>query len=261
MPSTATTATRALDHRTDTGELELVERVRDGDMAAFEALYTASIDRARRYARSLARCPADADDAVSEVYTRVLDLLERGRGPREGFTRYVLRAVRNLVHDDHRRGGRVVPDDDVVRDLRPVSTTSGPEAAVLEEVEADTARRALAELRDSWREVLLEVEVAERPPRAVAADRGENPHTLASRVHRAREGLRDAYLAEVVDHDDRCEHISRRLGALVRGNVGVRERRRMNRHMDGCEACRRRHDAVRRVAGESRLVPSTPRAA
>lgn len=227
-------------------------------MGAYETLYSRSVDAARRYARSLTRCPADADDAVAEAFTRILDLLERGRGPREAFVGYLLRTVRNLVNDGHRRERRVTPSEDVAGGQRLVAS-SRPDATVLTAMEAATVRRAFDRLHDSWREVLLQVDIAERAPRVVAEASGENPHTVSGRVHRAREGLRDAYLSEVVTHGhDACEDVSRRLGARVRDTVGPRERQRIDRHLASCLPCRRRHAAVLEEAHAWSMATAPP---
>src|SRR3954447_11541421 len=95
-----TTSEDAPDEPTDA---ELIAATRGGDAAAFGQLWDRHVEAARRLARRLAGNPADADDLVSEAFTKVLASLRAGNGPDRAFRAYLLASVRNLRCDKARR--------------------------------------------------------------------------------------------------------------------------------------------------------------
>nr|WP_274533994.1 sigma factor [Nocardiopsis sp. TSRI0078] len=74
----------APDHRAEAPieDAEFIQRVRDGDTGAYGVLYESHAAAARGLARQLMRGEAEAEDAVAEAFTRVLSVIQRGRGPR-----------------------------------------------------------------------------------------------------------------------------------------------------------------------------------
>lgn len=60
-----------------TSDAELISRVRGGDVAAYGDLFTRHVDAATRLSKQLVRGP-DADDLVSEAFTKVLHVLQGG---------------------------------------------------------------------------------------------------------------------------------------------------------------------------------------
>ena len=101
MGNPAKTAGR--DLRSDSNVLDLV---RGGDRSAYVVLYERHVEAARRLARSLLRNQADADDVVSEVFASVLAVIQRDKGPRDGFAAYVMASVRNECYRARRRRQR-----------------------------------------------------------------------------------------------------------------------------------------------------------
>lgn len=230
-------------------EDRVLQRVRRGDTSAFDPLYRQHHDDLVGFARSLTRCRDDAEDVVAEAFARVLDLLVRGGGPREGLRPYLFRAVRNLAHDQHRRERRVTPDPERGTADRAATDGATAEDLVMSRQDADHARRALARLPSAWREVTWRVEVMEQAPRHIAAATGRTAHNVSAQAHRARQALRAAYLGELVAvRRPACRPIATRLDAYVRDAVGRQERRRVERHLTTCRDCRAALDEVGVVA-------------
>jgi len=69
-------------------------RVRDGDLAAFEALFRALHPMLTRHARAITATPAEADDAVQETFVRFWEQRER-IDPARSVRAYLVQAVRN----------------------------------------------------------------------------------------------------------------------------------------------------------------------
>ena len=75
----------------------LLTAVRNGDSAAFAELYERHRGAALAVARMHSRTESDAQDLVSEAFTRVLGLLREGKGPREFLRAYLVTAVSRPV--------------------------------------------------------------------------------------------------------------------------------------------------------------------
>ena len=76
---------------------ELARRVRDGDLAAFEALFRHLHPMLSRIARSLAP-PPEADDAVQETFARLWERRDR-LDPERSVRAYLARSVRNRLYN------------------------------------------------------------------------------------------------------------------------------------------------------------------
>src|SRR4051794_14362173 len=85
---------------------ELLARVRCGDINAYGVLYARYELAARKYACSLLRNESDAEDAVSNVFIRLLRAIQHGRGPRDTFVAYLFPSVRHECGDISRRDAR-----------------------------------------------------------------------------------------------------------------------------------------------------------
>ena len=72
----------------------LIERTRAGDEHSYSELYRRYEYSAFRLARHLGR-REEADDVVNEAFARVLDLLQRGKGPTESFRAYLFTTIRH----------------------------------------------------------------------------------------------------------------------------------------------------------------------
>lgn len=223
-------------HHTDTSDIALIERTRDGDLQAYGVLHERHAGAARALARRMSRSDADADDLVSEGFARVLGALQRGKGPDVAFRPYLLSTVRRLAYDRTTRERREAPSetsDDTVGE----ATSTDP---VLDGFERDTAAAAFASLPERWRMVLWHTEVEGQSPAEVGVLLGMNPNAVAALAYRAREGLRQAYLTE---HTPRaasgkeCERTMARLGAFVRGGLTATRAAKVQRHLDDCDDC------------------------
>lgn len=76
------------------GDAELVERARDGDEAAFEALVRRHLRAANAVALGVMLDQADADDVVQDAFIAALQQLDRLTKPAR-FGAWLLRIVRN----------------------------------------------------------------------------------------------------------------------------------------------------------------------
>ncbi|HEX3752016.1 MAG TPA: sigma-70 family RNA polymerase sigma factor [Streptosporangiaceae bacterium] len=220
-----------------------------GDEAgrSYEDLYVEHAPAARAVALSMV--PRDvADDIVAEAFTRVLKAIRAGGGPGLAFRAYLLTAVRNTANDWLRASRRVTAVGDVENDLEDrvpeenlglARLSRGPEAEAEARVEAQLVARAFGKLPARWQAVLWQLEVEARAPAAIAPGFGLSANGVSALAVRAREGLRQAYLAEHVGANipGACRAYAEALSADTRGRLSRRRQAAVHDHLTQCQSC------------------------
>ncbi|MBM7516345.1 sigma-70 family RNA polymerase sigma factor [Nocardioides nitrophenolicus] len=231
-----------------TPEEELFARVRAGDTGAFEELYRDHIDGARHLARILVGVDA-AEELVAESFSRVLGQLSSGGGPTSSFRSYLHVTIRNGYRDGLRSQRESVASDQPWLFEQAETGEVTPEQAV-EELDETVAVEALAALPESWRTVLWHVEVEGRKPAEVATLMDLKPRAVSSLAHRAREGLKRAYLdlhAGPEPAREQCRWVHSRMSQYARGDLSARAEQKFGAHLDGCASCQSAFLVVDRV--------------
>ena len=214
---------------------------------SYEDLYVEHAPVARAVALSMV--PRDvADDIVAEAFTRVLGAIRAGGGPGVAFRAYLLTAVRNTANDWLRASRRTTAVGDVEHDLDDrvpeenlglARLSRGPEAEAEARVEAQLVAKAFAKLPERWQAVLWQLEVETEAPAAVAPAFGLSANGVSALAVRAREGLRQAYLAEHVGANipEACRAYAEALSADTRGRLSRRRQAAVHDHLDQCASC------------------------
>ena len=219
---------------TAASDAELITRVRGGDLHAYGELFDRHRDAAYRIARQLSRGP-DADDLVSEAFTKVLAVLKSGGGPDVAFRAYLLTAIRRLHVDRLRAAGRVQPTDD----LAPWDRGVPFQDPAVDDFERSAAARAFASLPERWQLALWHLEVEGQKPAEVGVLLGLSANSVSALAYRAREGLRQAYLRmHLADTaGEACRWTTEHLSAHVRGALSRRDAARVEEHLRHCRRC------------------------
>lgn len=226
-------------------DAELTARIRSGPPAAAEAaldeLYRRHRDAVLAYARTCTRDSHTAEDLASEAFARVLQAIRGGSGPTEAWRPYLLTTVRHTAAAWARTARRteLAPDFDAW--LSESSVALDGEERALRREEADRAVRAFHRLPDRWQTALWHSAVEGESPKQIAPLLGLSASGTASLTARAREGLREAYLAEHVTDATAsadCRHYVGLMAASVRSPRGRRSAS-LERHLAGCSRCRR----------------------
>lgn len=177
-------------------ELALVEQLRNGDAAAFDAVYDAFNTRLLTFLVRLTRRRDVAEDLLEETWLRLVKNARRLRADTR-LAPWLFTVARNLHVSFHR--SRTLEDSAAagLMALWPASVEhSSPfEIAASNELER-RIERALAALPSASREVLLLVGVAGLDHSDAADVCGITPEALRQRLHRARESL-----AQFLDRD------------------------------------------------------------
>jgi RNA polymerase sigma-70 factor (ECF subfamily) len=169
----------------------LMARVRDGSVAAFQALYER---HHRALFNFLLRFSADrltAEDLLQETFLRVYIHRESYR-PTAAFRTWLFTIARNLALDHLRRGG-IVGESAGEEDR--AAALPDPSPSPLRHVEAGEELRlleaALQQLPPGQREVLLLSRYAGLSHTEIAEVTGRSPEAARVALHRALGRLRD----------------------------------------------------------------------
>ncbi|WP_406477578.1 sigma-70 family RNA polymerase sigma factor [Streptomyces platensis] len=231
-------------------DAQLLSDLRAGDDSAYEEMYRRHAAAVRRYARSCCRDAHTAEDLTGEVFARTLQAVRGGAGPESAVRAYLLTTVRRVAASWAQTARREqlvedfavfavssagTPEDDATLDL-------GAEVRAMQEAERSMAVRAFRSLPERYQTVLWHTTVEDESPSEVAPLLGLTANATAVLAHRAREGLRQAYLQahvsqSLTDGGD-CARYADRLGAYARGGLRMRAERGLRKHLDACPRCR-----------------------
>ena len=219
----------------DPADQELIDRVREGDLEAFDPLYRRHRGSAMRHARYWTRSEAAAEDLSAESFTRVLYAIRNGNGPTEAFRPYLLTAMRNVARDWAEGDRRTLLVPDLV-DIAPPEPEQDPVIAALER---SLAGQAFMTLPERWQTVLWQTEIEQEGPTQLAPQLGIDAAAVAALAYRAREGLKQAYLQAHITEIGKpaCRPYAERLGTHTRGKLRGREAAKVRQHLKHCAEC------------------------
>ncbi|MGV9266961.1 RNA polymerase sigma factor [Kitasatospora sp. NPDC003701] len=260
-----TSDTAGTDRTTETTETDdaLTVRLRAGDVEALTALYERHFRAAVAYAGALGGTAHRAEDLAGEAFARTIAAVRAGAGPEQSWRPYLRAVVRNTANAWAAAERRAPPSVDPALWADDADRARSPEQLLVDSTERALVVAAFRSLPERWRSVLWYSVVERRPVGEVAALLGLTASGVHSLAVRAREGLREAYLAAHLPRprSSDCRSCADRLAALVR-----RPPRRIPKalagHLDACAPCRRRLGEIREVnrrlhlAGAALLGPA-----
>ncbi len=227
----------------------LVERAQAGDAAALEELLGSVAPSVRRFGQRMCKNPQDADDVLQDTLLSIATHLRDFEG-RSSLVSWVFALARSACAR-RRRGMKNRP---------PVSDAAvaerGDEAPNPEERAADrelgaALTRALEELSEDHREVVLLRDVEGLTAPDAAAALGVSVEALKSRLHRAREALR-ASLKPLLEAgapapSSSCPDVAALWSRKLEGDLSQGDCASMERHLASCPACGAACDALKRA--------------
>ncbi len=174
----------------------ILERCRQGDELAWEALVRQYQSRVYSVALQYVRDADEARDLAQDIFIRVYQRLNTFRG-HETFLPWLLRVSRNAALDHLRRRKARPPRQDVQVEDGPPLPDQGPTPDVDWEVAGrrQLVHQALGRLNDTNREMILLKEIQGLKLEEIASILGIPVGTVKSRASRARTELAQAILA------------------------------------------------------------------
>jgi RNA polymerase sigma-70 factor, ECF subfamily len=173
----------------------LMLRYRDGDLRAFETLYSRHKGALYRYLQRLCRDSEAANDLFQEVWSKVIASRERYE-VRAQFNTYLFRIAHNCAIDYFRRTGRVsagqIADVNELEEVLPGNEADRPDAQASESEVKAAFKRALDDLPAEQRDVFVLYEESGLSLEEIGKVTGVAMETAKSRLRYAVSKLRAA---------------------------------------------------------------------
>lgn len=166
-------------------EVLRVQRAAAGDMQAFRLIYDEYVDYVAHHVGRLLGPRAEVEDAVQEVFVRVHRSLPNYRGDCR-FSTWLYRVTRNVAIDHLRARKKTVSLDD----WRPLRATGSAWKRLEARDQLRGLYAAIEKLGLEYREAFILYEVEGLKLREIAELTDTPIGTVASRVRRSREQLR-----------------------------------------------------------------------
>ncbi len=164
------------------------------DSAAFRELAMQELDAVYRMAMTLSRDPNEAADLVQDTYLKAFKAEERFELRDAGVKPWLFKILHNNFYSRYQKRKREMPTDDgVLHDALPSVSDAPPPAWDLQHLDweqvDDRLKKAIADLPEHYREVLLLWAVEGLKYREIADVLGVALGTVMSRLYRARQTL------------------------------------------------------------------------
>lgn len=168
-------------------DTEQIRKAQQGDEAMITALYRRYHQSVFRYLYFRVADQQTAEDLTSEVFVRMLRFLGGFQPPSASFQAWLFQIARNLVTDHFRRMGI---RDDVELEEDMIAAHDDPAAAVERGLTSETLRRALKNLNEDQRDVIILRFVAGMPVGEVAQSLNKSEDAIKGLQRRALIALR-----------------------------------------------------------------------
>lgn len=188
----------------------------------------------RRVIRARVPDHALAEDLVQETLVRVLAAAQRIQP--QMFEPYAIATARNLVASTWKQQDRERRNQHRVIDFAAVET---PDETLLAGEERMAVARALDQLTERDRRILLDHEIAGRGTMALAEDIGSTPGAVAAQLNRTRARLRVEYLLALESATPPTELCRPVLLALSGGDRRRQREVDVSKHLLECDLCAR----------------------
>jgi RNA polymerase sigma-70 factor, ECF subfamily len=232
--------------RAPPAEESLVQGLRDGDAGAYEALVRAHIGRLLNLARRLLGDESEAEDAVQEAFLGAWRGIH-GFDGRSSIGTWLHRiAVRASLARLRARSRRQEVSLEALNGAADggarLAMSEGAAAGPPDPAVAELGRRlwrAIEELPEEHRTVLLLRDVEEMASKEVAELLGLSDASVRQRLHRARRAVADRLRPDLVPERDLvCGGRLDLLFDLIDGELAPPLRDQVSAHVSGCDTCR-----------------------
>ncbi len=181
-----------------------------------------------------------AEDITQDVFMSALRRM-RATDTSIVFKPWIYEIAKNACIDAFRRSRRAeevsYDADDGTERLHLVSNGPTPDAAVDTRMSLDHLRGAFGGLSEAHHQILVMRELEGLSYRQIGEKLGMSRPSVESTLFRARRRLSEEY--EELISGERCRRIQTIIAGATEGRVGVRDERKMARHVSYCQPCRR----------------------
>jgi RNA polymerase sigma factor (sigma-70 family) len=230
-------------------DAELIAAVASGDAASYVTLQQRHTPAARILARQVVTKPDDAEEVLSEAFTRLRDVLRRGGGPAESLRPYLLTAIRRVAlerrsaeHPEHPERSEQPEQPEPAAGQAAIPDLGEPlftDPAVAE-LESATLARAYAALPERLRAAAWHVMIERTEPAEAATILGLTEAGVAELPAQVRAALSQAYLELYLSGltQEACKAEAGQLGQHLNSATRGVDERTVRVHLRGCRECR-----------------------
>jgi RNA polymerase sigma-70 factor, ECF subfamily len=166
---------------------QAIERAKAGDPEGLHFLYVRYAPDVQRYIASFVRDHHEAEDITQNVFAKLMTAIQKYEQREVPFAAWIMRVSRNAALD-HMRSRRAMPAEEV-------RVADDGHAQISTDLSQDL-RRALEQLPDDQREVLILRHIAGLSPLEIAATLQKSESSVHGLHHRGRRTLQ-AKLSEL----------------------------------------------------------------
>jgi RNA polymerase sigma-70 factor, ECF subfamily len=166
---------------------ELVDRAKDGDRDAFDALYRLHVDGIYRYLQIRVGDDHDAEDLTTQTFVKMLESIGRYNRTAVPFGAWLFRIAHNLAMDHFRAARRWRPADEVPEPLG--RSAPSAEERALDSLAHERMLKLMKRLSDDQQKVLTLKFVLDYSNGEAARILGKTEGSVKSLQHRALDSL------------------------------------------------------------------------
>ncbi len=226
-----------------------IERAKAGDRAALDHLLDEIASPVYRFSRRMCRSSADAEDITQDTLLAATQHLSQYAG-HASFQSWVFAIARSACSHRH-RGLRNKPHQTEDKLAQVATTTPDPEAETLSHEHAAIVHRGLDSLPSEQREVLWLRDVEGLSGQETAEALGVSLEAVKSRLHRARQALRQIVSAnwQLAESSPlaSCPDVVEMMSRKLEGDLVVSDCTQMEQHIATCTRCKGSCDELRKV--------------
>ncbi len=239
----------ATDQTTTSDIIETVARARKGDRQALETVLLSLAPSIHRFGRRMCKNVHDAEDVLQETLINVAQHLGDFEG-RSSLTSWAFALTRSACARK-RRGLRNQPHVTDERLVESADLSPSAETRLADHELASALSVALDRLSDDHREAILLRDVEGLSAPEAASSIGISVDALKSRLHRAREALREAFLPLLEPRRGHakagCPDVVELWSKKLEGDLSQGDCTAMEKHIESCAQCGSACDALKRA--------------
>lgn len=252
---------------TELNDQELLEKARQGDRPALEALLQRYQPHVYRFGMKMCRDPEDAGDITQDTLLAMARTVRDFRGASSVSTWLYTIARRFCIKKRRRRKG--APEEMESLDVGATGEahhlpdpSRGPEEEVAGRQVSTALEKAIASLAPMYREVLVLRDVEGLTAPETAEVLGMTVEAVKSRLHRARVSVRDQMVpllgipeGEPVAAGAACPDVLTMFSKHLEGDIDSNLCAELQRHLDGCPRCKGACDSLKQTLALCKAAP------
>src|SRR5512142_3262263 len=249
---------------------DLISAAKRGDRGALERLLERHQGKIYRFGMRMCRAEEDAKDVLQETLIAAARTLPEFRGA-SSLSTWLYTIARSFCIK-HRRRSKFAPESIESLDAGEPARLAvqlpdpgrGPDEALHGRRVESALEEAIGELEPMYREVLVLRDVEGLSAAEVAEILGLTVEAVKSRLHRARVAVRErvapALMAEpgAPEPSSSCKDVVLAFARHLEGEIDSDLCAELEKHLEGCAACRSRCDSLRSTLTLCRKAGAAP---